>query len=270
MSTETSSPNTQISWKDIPRARRIAIKEYLKTLSLNMRIYREASRKLRSAIDRKEDPKALMLPGFSKHPLAEWMEIPDGPHKGLRFKALNADKFCQSFSPYDMERAYNTYRHLHVACSMARGKSLEQIEPPSKDGCRRASTPARDPATLKWAQSVLEGSAKLYVIVRPELTSGQRTAQAVHAVQAFTEKYPYCPWQNGTIIIKAADYKEDARRKRSFESLVGAASTCEMYATYTDSDLPAEMSPSAFVCYGPSTDVSGRFHMWHLKDFPLA
>ena len=211
-----------ITWREIPKARRERIREFLKRLATEIRAGKTASRQLQSANDRK-------------------LELPDAIELGA----------ASARASY----AYDLFRHLHTLCSIARGKTLEQIENPKT---RKSTTPELKDWMLSYCDQILTGETRLYIVMNPALTSGQKMAQAIHAAIAFHDLQT--PWSNETVIVKDATIDPPYMNHRSqlpgynlWQAWLQAAQDPAKgeYAHFIDSDLPEELKPAAFALWGP-------------------
>ena len=232
-----------ISWREISYSRRSAIRAFLKELALQIKLYRKAFRQSQSNQTKYQHSDGVIT-GYPGHPLATTVLVPD-TFDGLPIthKIRNVIPIKLLMDSINIDSVYSLYRHLHVATSMARGKTLLQIEPVCKDGKHKC--PSLDPEMLAWANSVLLGKAPLTVVVHPSLTPGQRIAQAVHAVVAFQHKFPSVPWLNDTILIKTSDLDQFEYLRRKSTYIIGVSEH------YSDVDLP--LGITAFAYYGPRT-----------------
>lgn len=259
---EIVTPTQSVSWKEIPADRRKAFREYTKTLMNEIRLVKKTQRIFYSSIS-----KGIPAPEYTlapKHPLARRVTLPD-------LKSVMAVPTQELLDNTNLPKLCKLARHLHVAASLARGKSMEQIEPLNKEGKHNENYEALDSSLMDWANSALLGEAKLFVVVRPELNPGQRCAQTAHAVTEFLMAHPYCPWLNGTIIIKTAPSNSREGARGTFSTFESAHTGCSvasgLFKDYTDSDITIFEGPSAFVYYGPADSYNAKRC---LKEFPLA
>lgn len=85
----------------------------------------------------------------------------------------------------------------------------------------------------EWKQYLTDPSAKkLYIIIRPDLSSAQKAVQASHATAQFQKEHPFAPWINGTMVLlepnqsstlwkHMPDYRADLNDFDAFDKFVG-------------------------------------------------
>src|ERR1017187_6571622 len=100
------------------------------------------------------------------------------------------DKYIGQWS---VELLSISYRHIHVAYCLARGRTLEQVD----------SGAGLDMEYISWLREAInpDSKEKLYVVVNDKLSIAQQAVQSAHAVAEFMKKYPNTLWSNGYLIL---------------------------------------------------------------------
>ena len=99
-------------------------------------------------------------------------------------------------------------RPLHIAMSLLRGKTREQIETPALNESKRIQRINTDKywGLERKIQDWLDyfsnpARKKLYIFVDPTLSVSQKAVQSAHCAAEFQKQNPHAPWINGTMIL---------------------------------------------------------------------
>ena len=136
-------------------------------------------------------------------------------------------------------------RAIHIARSLAKGKTMEQIEPPSLNEGKRADHKedwrmlGMEQKVAFWTKALTDpGSIKLYVCVRESLSKSQQAVQAAHAVANFQKAFPTAPWTNGTLVLLSLkDVSPSGRDTFEAEANALARLTTPFITTFQEPDL---------------------------------
>lgn len=103
----------------------------------------------------------------------------------------------------DLAATQQLFRHKHIAYCLMRGRTMEQIENSNRENNKP------DMKMVEWIMESMkpESKAKLYVVIKPDLSKSQQAVQAGHAVAEFLKKNPNTMWSNGTLIYLKGQFQ---------------------------------------------------------------
>lgn len=127
--------------------------------------------------------------------------------RDIKSKKKSRKEYSNGYVP-GLSDARWEYRHKHVAYCLARGRTLEQIEPNNRIG-----TPPLDMNFINWILSSMkeDSNEKLYVVVDRGLSNAQKAVQSSHAVAQFLIEHPNTQWKNGTLVLMEYQHQKDGR-----------------------------------------------------------
>lgn len=114
-----------------------------------------------------------------------------------------ADRFNADLIP-NLDYLQAMAKAIHIARSLARGRSLSQIIPGHKlAGYEQANIEY-------WTKAIQDpGSFKLYIYINDSLSKSQQAVQAAHALAEFQKTFPNAPWINGTLVLMTLPEKTE-------------------------------------------------------------
>ena len=96
-------------------------------------------------------------------------------------------------------------RALHIAMSELRAEAGRQHKGPIET-LPNSPEKLHEHKVAEWKQYLKDPSSKkLYLIIRPDLTTSQQAVQASHAATQFLKEHPLAPWINGTMVLLTID-----------------------------------------------------------------